>query len=246
MATFHTSPAEADRFEQVQRERSAFETTAKSGQFYDLKIEGGVIAISIIPRFPAVIPIFSNRENLVTSIPPIYCSGWDIHYHQNSVTTIGRFPSDKKAHAVTELIESGSILAAESFMLSSQRKAYSSHPTLERYIPSVAFEREIISSTSRYLTALQGLGVPLPWYVGVSLLNIRGYSMYADPWQSGVIARATNSDDICARSIEVQGGQVPTAPLDVAKMLKPAFDEIWRAFNFPQSLNYNEGEWTPR
>ncbi|HEY5314829.1 MAG TPA: ATP-binding protein [Pirellulales bacterium] len=245
MATFHTSTVKMDRTEEVQRERAGFEAAATSGQFYDLKVEGGVIAISIIPRFPAAIPIFSKREVLVTGIPPIYSSGWDFHYHQNSVTTSARFPDEKAPHAVTELIESGTILAAEGFMLSSHRKTYSSHPALERFIPSVAFEREIISSTNRYFTALQALGTPLPWFLGVSLLNIRGYTMYVDPWRYGAVGRAISSDDVCARPVEILGGQVPGAPAEVAQMLKPVFDEIWRSFNYPRSLNYANDAWEP-
>jgi hypothetical protein len=56
---------------------------------------------------------------------------------------------------------------------------------------------------------------------------------------SGVSARAADRDHLLADEVLIENVGEP-----VEKMLRPVFDQIWNAFGYPRSLNYDRsGNW---
>lgn len=243
--TFHRPSNGTTREEQMRKERGDFEAAVKGGQFYGLPCKSGVVALSIIPQNPTILPIFAKGRSLITAVPPVYSMGWDMQYHPHSITTFRAASGEQAPDSVTEIRESGSIFAAERFLLATDRRTPLARGLVPRFIPSIAYEREIIASMHKYLLALLDLDASPPWYAGVSLLNVRGYTMYVDPIrQDASRSRVWNEDDVVANPVAISSRTNLAAPADVARLLKPAFDQIWRAFGYPYSFNFSDdGNW---
>jgi len=245
IATFHRGPTARDRDDEIAEERHEFEADVKSGRFHGLRADDtGVLALAIIPRNPSAIPLFAKRQNLVTLFPPMYCSGWDMLYTQQSIVTFGVLPGKESPYSVTEVKGNGSVTAANSLILSPDRPYLQAHQRA-LYVPSIAYERELIISAHKYLAALSSLDAPPPWRVCVSLLNVRGYIMYVDPLSADPRRfQPLSKDEILAEPVTVSSQQQYASANDMAGSLRSAFDEVWRAFGYPRSLNFDDsGQW---
>jgi hypothetical protein len=75
-----------------------------------------------------------------------------------------------KSRSYVQLFRNGIIEAVDTSMLRNS----------ELFIPSVAFERELIESFTEYLSILKALNVELPIFVFLTLVGVKGYSMAID------------------------------------------------------------------
>jgi hypothetical protein len=114
------------------------------------------------------------------------------------------------------------------------------------YVPSVAYERELIGSVHQYLSSFDQLGVSPPFFVNCALLAIRGYVMYVDPVRFSTYGRILQQDDILPPPVKFVADADFASREAVAKTLRPTFDFIWREFGFQRNFNYNDdGDWQP-
>jgi hypothetical protein len=61
------------------------------------------------------------------------------------------------------------------------------------------------------------------------------------------MGRILDQDDIMADPVKISSFGKDTHMQDGAKILKGAFDQIWREFNFPRSFNCDpDGNWSAR
>lgn len=246
--SFHEQIPVTTREDEVRTERTSFENDVRGHRFHGLSYDGGIMSLCIIPRNPTQLPIFQDRTRIVQGFPPIYCTGWDIRFRQRAITLSGQFPAESAPHTVTEVNQLGSVLAAESFMLSRDGSRVRSHVSATDYfVPCIAFERELVTSAFKYLETLRQLEASPPWYIGVSLLNVRGFAMYVGPWRSTGLPQKLEDDDVITDFLLVEPGAKTASKEDVARLMRPCFDEIWRAFGFDRSLNFDKsGEWSPQ
>lgn len=106
-------------------------------------------------------------------------------------------------------------------------------------VPPDSLESTILSATHRYLDALSNLNAPPPWTICISVLEVNGYAVYAR--DSHEVPRRFPEIDICAEPIVIQEIPESLDRQNVARILRPAFDYIWREFGLPGSLNYTRG-----
>ena len=169
-------------------------------------------------------------------MPPIYCSGWNNRYNLEGFLTFsgGR---EEESHSYVQLFRNGIIEAVEGLFLEPHHKG-------ERLlIPSIAYEKELISSLTDYLSILKTLNVEPPIFIFLTLLGVKGYSMAVDRWKYRISESHTIDRDILLLPEIMIEGYEDTAE----KVLRPAFDSIWNACGFPRSFNYNDnGEWAPK
>jgi len=67
----------------------------------------------------------------------------------------------------------------------------------------------------------------------MSLLGVKGYSIY----QQGLFSHTYPIDRAL---LIIPGVQINEPAEDIATVLKPIFDDIWRAGGYSRSLNYND------
>lgn len=101
-------------------------------------------------------------------LKPIYCSGWNDRYNLDGFLSYS-WNEKKRSHSYIQLFRNGIIEAVEGLLLEPHEETL--------FIPSIAYERELIVSLTDYLSLLKTLDVELPIVVFLTLLGVKGYSM---------------------------------------------------------------------
>ena len=108
-----------------------------------------------------------------------------------------------------------------------------------RPIPSIAYERDIISAVGNYTELLRKCEMPTPVLVGLSILNVRGFHMGTGGFYD--VGSTIDRDHLI-----LPNGLTESLDFDVASFLRPCFDQIWNAGGYDRSMNYDEkGNWNP-
>jgi len=173
--------------------------------------------------------VASGSEKMV----PIYCGGWNSRYNLDGFLSYS-WDKDRGSHSYVQLFRNGIIEAVEGLLLEPHETGL--------FIPSIAYEKELITSLAEYLSVLKALNVEPPIFIFLTLLGIKGYTMAIDTWRYWVHERHTIDRDVLTLP------EVMIESFDEAteKMLKPCFDSIWNACGFAEDFYYNdEGKWDP-
>ncbi|HXG98062.1 MAG TPA: ATP-binding protein [Gemmatimonadales bacterium] len=181
------------------------------------------------PGLVARLPSEPGDENLF----PLYSRGYDGRPNFDGFVTYyspgGRDPRT----SYLQLFRNGSIETVDTLLLA----ANASNPLVEeRIIPSVALEYRLIESLEKYLKVARSMGVEPPAFVGLTLMGVKGYSLYVDPQFRTSVPAPIDRDPLIIPATLVEDFGVPP---DV--MLKPAFDTIWNAAGYPESIHYRDG-----
>ena len=240
-STTHVHPDNsALRCDQLRRELIE---RVNTGGFERIESNRAAITLTIcsaVPRKP--LQIFDHEDMLKTRLKPLYTSAWNHARYGDRFVTYSQY--DGKTENATEIDCSGVIQAVDCWMISLGR-----HPLEEavsssiRSIPSVAFEKTIISGIQNYLIALRELGADGPWDTAIGLIGL-GESILAVAPHLAFDGRVFKGDAILPPSVTLSPDIDPTDPQAIAHVLRTAFDHIWREYNYPRSLNYNQsGDW---
>ena len=203
--------------------------------FYD----NAKIVLHLIPII-SFNPAQSYDVGKISSPPektgPIYCSGWNHRYNLDGFLTYSG-GGEEKSHSYFQLFRNGIIEAVEGLLLEPHHKG-------ERLlIPSIAYEKELISSLTDYLSILKTLNVEPPIFIFLALLGVKGYSMAIDTSRFWIDEVYTIDRDI----LQLPEAIIENYEVRAQDVLKPCFDSIWNACGFRKSFNYNDaGEWAPK
>jgi len=160
---------------------------------------------------------------------PIYCRGWSYRYNLDGFLTYS-VGNSTKSHSYVQLFRNGIVEAVEGLILSNGSQLY---------IPSVAFERELIESTPRFLAILKTLNVELPVFAFLTLISVKGYWMGTGRRLSHDERLTIDKDVLLLPEAVVEDYNVKAEEL-----LRTCFDSIWNACGFSKSMNYDEnGKW---
>ena len=160
---------------------------------------------------------------------PMVARGLISHYNYDGLITFSSM--EKYAYSYVQVLRNGCLEAAEGLLLEPRDG--------RKYFPSAQFEREVIQCGERLLSLLRRLEIDPPYVVMLSFLGVRGYGMFVGSmrWQSN--AHQIERDHLFLDEIILED-----ANLDIARALRPAFDQVWNACGWPRSLNYDEhGNW---
>lgn len=163
-----------------------------------------------------------------SKLPPLNNNGFTHKYDLEGFLT---YSNDEmgKTYSYVKLYNNGILEAVEGKYLNPKQNDG------QLLIRGSAYENALIKSLSVYLSALKVLGVKLPIFVLLTLVGIRGYSMFVGekifniPGNTGI-----NRDNLFIPEVIIEN--YPAAPEEV---LKPCFDTLWNAFGFPGSPNYD-------
>jgi hypothetical protein len=150
------------------------------------------------------------------------------------VTYSGNEIAGKPQFDYAQLFRNGSIEAVDASLLSGDENG-------KDFIPSVAFERDIIYGGKNYFGAYLGLGINGPVVAMLSLLNVRGFYMLT----SGIMFRGTHRID--KQNLLIPEVVIEDLSIPVEMSFRPMFDLVWQACGIRRSMNYDEhGNWKSR
>ncbi|PIV83730.1 MAG: ATP-binding protein [Candidatus Moranbacteria bacterium CG17_big_fil_post_rev_8_21_14_2_50_44_12] len=200
--------------------------------FYD----GGKIVLHLIP-LESFSPNYRIDLNPIINEPaklkPIYASGWSYRINLEGVLSYSGGRNDK-SHSYIQLYRNGIIEAVEGLMLSAERE--------KKYIPSVAYEIELIKSLREFLNLTKELGINMPIVIFLTLIGVNGYEMAVDRMRFWGDYYKIDKDILQLPETLIESYN--TEPKDI---LRPMFDLVWNACGFKRSYNFDEaGNWTAK
>jgi hypothetical protein len=164
---------------------------------------------------------------------PIYCNSWNYRYNLDGFLSYSASTSGK-SHSYIQLFRNGIIEIVEGLLLKPDNG--------KLWIPSIAYEREIIGALNESLDTLKSLDIELPIFVFLTLIGVRGYKMMYLKYQLVESESAPIDRDI----LLLPEVLIESYDVKSERILKPIFDSVWNACGFPKSLNYDKnGEWAP-
>ena len=246
--TFFLGRGPSTRPEQVKDILSSYYGALKSRKYFKKLAGKGICALAIIPEIASYkIDVGNLPGQFTTLFQPLYCSGWSSEITGRARFTFGRGREDKVPYAVTEVTELGEVKSFNSFMLENRYIEAQLPTECVGYIPSIAYERELIIATHRYLNSLKEIGVSPPYFIQTALLQIQGYILYVNPVRFVESSRVYQSEDIIPDFIHIGGEAQFKNQESVAIAMRPMFDYIWREFGFERCYDYDKtsGRWVP-
>lgn len=212
----------------------------KANQTFELLPDGATLILHLIPlsagttRNVFSVDALQDKRLLLRPIG----SGGSIRinldgiiFYSGGVSAEG---SKQASEAYTQLYRNGTIEAVTVFT------PYEG----EKTIPSEAYEGWLIQALGSYLQAQHQLGIAPPVYLFLGFAKAgqhrfavnRGLFFPAGPRSGGHLDR---------EDIELVEFVIEDLTEEPAKVLLPLFDQVWQAFGFDRSYNFDEmGKWT--
>ena len=193
---------------------------------------------SLAPGFQANLSALVHKTELLR---PIASNSWGLAYDFDGVFVRGG-SSNERAGGYIYVLKNGIIEVVDNLLLRGTQNN-------ETYIPSIAWEQELLARLPNWFSALKQIGADPPVFVMLSLLGVRGYFMWVGP----NIARGQRiSRDqllvpgILVESLDVQASDRSTKH-NAVDIMRPLFDAVWHACGFSHSHNfYGDGSWGAR
>lgn len=111
-------------------------------------------------------------------------------------------------------------------------------------IPCISYESELIEEFGKHLSLCKNIGIELPIFLMISLLNVKGVTMalggYA--FNDGSSGRPIDRQSLLMSEIYIDNYEI-----NPELLLKPFFDSLWQACGLERSFNYDaDGRWKPK
>jgi len=104
------------------------------------------------------------------------------------------------------------------------------------------FEQDIIRCMEEILKIHESIGLIQPYFVLISLIGLKDYGIGLP----GKVNFQKSFVTIKANTLQLQPIFVENRDIEVEKILKPVFDQIWNIFGYTGSNNYDKnGSWMP-
>lgn len=112
----------------------------------------------------------------------------------------------------------------------------------EPLLHATRMEQSVRDGFPSLLAYMQRLGLGPPFVVALSLLSVKGTTIYLDPQYYGNALIPIQQDNLV-----LPGTTIEELPADVDKVFRPTFDLVWNASGLASSINYQaDGTWKPR
>ena len=224
--------AGADLWEQAhvfQRERMKL-IHAGAGPLSNLPHDGR-IALHIIPFSAFSSPAVVNLSVLLpVQLVPIWCAGCDYGYNVDGYWTTS---GSEKLSGYLQVFRNGIIETAAGDI----RELSNRGPNF-----SVgAFENRVATTVENCLASLKRTDVPLPAYVMVSGVRMRGTYVFLDPHAPIPKAVQPLRDEFQLPAVTIEDYSTIDA---YRRALRPVFDAVWNVAGYERSQSYTpEGNW---
>lgn len=197
------------------------------------------IVLHILP-IAALDPVtsldISILDDMKGKLVPIYADGWSSRYNFDGFLTYRSFRGQPTCPSYLQIFRHGAIEAVEASILSEEWSG-------KKVIPSLVYERELISAVDRYLKLEQDFGFGPPIFILLSLLGVKDYTMAVDRSRFLFIdPKLIDRDVLLLPDIIVEDYESKASDI-----LRPVFDAVWQAAGWDCSKNYDkDGKWVGR
>lgn len=214
------------RIDQIRQFRINRIAQIVAGETPSVTGDGAKVILHLIPLDPEPEAEINPTRvyELRSDMPPLDCGGG----FSSKFNFDGLVTHNTSANTYALCFRNGTIETVSGYMLS-QRE--------EKIIPSLSFEYEIRAAIRKLLLFQEKLSVSSPIAILLTLTGVRGYRMALPP---GHLKKPDpiDRDSLVIPEIISEG----YTPAD--QILKPMFDAIWNASDWPHSPYFNEaGEW---
>jgi hypothetical protein len=202
--------------------------------------EGGKIILHLLPLSSFTTPIELDVRELNKKIQfsPISSSSFSKRINLDGIVVAGSF--SENINSYTQVFRNGCIEAVNCLNWSpDEDKDYSSHYR----------ESEIIKALSDYIKFYLELGIELPIYLFLAIINVKNYNFHVDDafryhHEVRYGLGYGNKPVINRNNLLIPEITINDYESTAAKILRPAFDLIWNSVGISRDLNYGEnGEW---
>ena len=178
-----------------------------------------------------------NKANEDYRLKPMNCSGWGPAFNFDGLV-VKSGNGMGKTDSYVQLFRKGHIEIVESQLLEPRQLVHDGPKA--KIIPSNYWEKKILEAFPGYLKALDSIGIPLPYSLSLSLLNVRGFHLYLG--SSHMVhydVSLINHDHLLTEEVLMESMDEP-----VDGLLRPLFDQVWNACGRAKSISYDEeGRW---
>jgi hypothetical protein len=223
-----------------------FHSSLKTGDFFNMQLDDGALAVAVIPVQPASISIGIEHEDLFRQyLKPLWCTEWN---HSRTGRTFRTFClQEQNPTTATELGSNGTIEAANrELQIQGVRNSFDFKKSQNiNVIPLWDIENVVAERIISYLALYREMEIQGPWYISISLLNLKP-TVVAQRTQNYRLGndRIFMGKDIVPDPIVIPETVDLSVRANVANPLKSIFDFIWMEFNFPASPHYDDaGNW---
>jgi hypothetical protein len=230
----------SDRVEQRIRgfRRERFQAI-KTSQTFEPLSDGATLILHLIPLSAGTthnvfsVKAMQGKQQLLGPMG----SGGSPRINLDGIIVYSRFVAaedhKQESDAYTQLYRNGAIEAVAVFMPWDDKKV----------IPSVEFEKWLIQALESYLQAQRELGIAPPVYLFLGFAKAGQYRFAVNPakfFPSGPRSGGRLDRD----DIELGETVIEDLTEKPATILHPLIDQVWQAFGFERSYNFNDnGEW---
>lgn len=221
--------------EQLRRFRADRIGAIKAGETPVPLVGSARLVLHLVP-FLSLSPDFSLTTAQMTSRSE---SLWPWHHmsagFKFNVEGVVKYSSgDGGKLAYVQAFRSGAVEAVEAELLSENVR------DLGWFVPMTKIEEILVDAIPHLLSFLDVMDAGYPVAVMMSLLNVRGFELWAGQQSMGRREKAVvDRDDLILPDIILE-----SRPEHVARAVRPLFDVFWNAANFAYSPNFDEqGNW---
>lgn len=232
-------------FAWVEAVRSGFHERLRAGNIEGIDVSDGILALAVIPGHKSSkrVDLASVEPELWKRLGPIAAPGCNPRRGPRYFGTVSQDSFSGTIIDITEFTDEEVLLAANRKVV---REDSFTDKLRDRFgegvwaIYPAKIERVTIKALAEYLPIMYDLEVELPWLVSISLLELGptvAWSADLSVHSSG--DRVFRETDIVADFIEIRSQEEFANENQVARLLRPAFNYLWRAFGFKASPYYD-------
>ncbi len=177
---------------------------------------------------------FDIKQVNSAQLRPMYCMGWNDRINLEGFLTYSQ-NTNGESYSYVQLYRNGIIEIVNGSILKDDAE--------EKYIPSIAYEKEILETVKSYIEFMKNQDIPTPVVMCLTLIGVKDFKISDQKRSFTHETFKIDKEILQLPEIIIETYE----DINILKMLKPIFDLIWNSCGYEGSLNFSEdGNWVNR
>ncbi|HEV2247048.1 MAG TPA: hypothetical protein VGW37_10400, partial [Terriglobia bacterium] len=196
--------------------------------------KGAKVVLHIVPLAGLSAPTSIDLQEVSRQSPQVLLtplahehSGWNGRFNIDGYLRYADARDDRLAAAYIQIYRNSFLETVDASLLEPRQN--------QLYVPSVAFEDEIIKAVRNYTAALQRLGINVPLAIMLTLTGVSGYRIGYQASLSTLNSTIFDRDTLIFPELIIE-----TFNVDVGSVMKQPFDMVWNAAGWERSMCYEK------